>query len=288
MRSTSMIRLAGASSPASVAVLVAAAVLCLVLTGVARADGAPPGADGAQGRLGQSPRHGEFVDVPVDGRAAGPVKAWVVYPERKDEAPVVIVIHEIFGLTDWVRAVADQLAADGFIAIAPDLLSGLGPDGGDTGSFDEGTVRDAVRGLKPEDVTAALAAVRAYGAGLPASNGNTGVVGYCWGGTQSFRFAAADGVGAAVVYYGSTPDAATLANVKAPVLGLYGEDDARVNQTIPQAEQALGERFEKHVYPAAGHGFLRQQDGRGGANKAATDAAWPRTVEFFRERLEPK
>jgi carboxymethylenebutenolidase len=213
------------------------------------------------------------------------VRAWVVYPERRAKAPVVVVVHEIYGLSPWIRAVADQLAADGFIAVAPDLLTGrVRPDA------PQDTMVAAVRSLQPADVQRQLAAVARYGMALPAAQPKYGVVGFCWGGSASFRHAIAgtEGLGGAVVYYGGSPPAGELAGVKAPVLGLYGENDARVNATIPLADsalRALGKTFEHAIYAGAGHGFLRQQDGQNGANLAATREAWPRTIAWFRRHL---
>ena len=173
----------------------------------------PAGEDGAKGRLEKSPRHGEYANVPVPG--ASPIRAWVVYPERKDKAPVVIVIHEIFGLTDWIRNVADQLAREGFIAIAPDLLTGKGPNGGGTESVSSRDDAVAlVRNLTPEEVDARMNAVRAYGLKLPAANGKTATIGFCWGGATSFRYATVQpDLNAAVVYYGTAPEAAALAKL---------------------------------------------------------------------------
>jgi carboxymethylenebutenolidase len=250
--------------------------------------GLPPGEEGAKARLNSSPRHGEYADVPIPG--GGSLRAWVVYPERKDKAPVVIVIHEIFGLSDWIRSVADQLAADGYIAIAPDLLTGKGPGGGGTEAFaSRDDVVAGVRGLTPDEVTAKLNGVRTYGMGLPAATGKVATVGYCWGGSTSFTYATRQpGLDAAVVYYGGSPDAATLAQVQAPILGLYGEDDARVNATVPPAAaemQKLGKVFDTHTYEGAGHGFLRAQSGRDGANMKATQQAWPTMLAFFEKHL---
>jgi carboxymethylenebutenolidase len=217
------------------------------------------------------------------------VRAWVVYPERADPAPVVVVIHEIYALTDWIRGVADQLAAEGFIAIAPDLLSGKGPEGGGTESVDRQGAVALIRSLDPQEVTRRLKATAAYGTSLPAATSSVGVVGYCWGGSTSFRMATEwPELGAAVVYYGGSPSTELLANVQTPVLGLYGGNDARVNATIPEAQaemERLGKFYEVNIYEGAGHGFLRQQSGREGANMEATRAAWPRTIAFFREHL---
>ncbi len=252
----------------------------------AQAPALPPDDAGAVARLESSPRHGEWVKV---GVAPGDsVTAWVVYPERKDKAPVVVVIHEIFGLSAWVRSVADQLAAEGFIAIAPDLLSGKGPGGGGTESVDQQEAMGLIRGLDRREVLTRIRVTGLWAAQLPAANGKVGAVGFCWGGGTSFLLAADwAGLDAAVVYYGSSPESGYEA-IRAPVLGLYGGDDARVNATVPaaQAEMTrLGKRFEVETYDGAGHGFLRQQDGRDGANARAAAAAWPRTVAFFREVL---
>jgi carboxymethylenebutenolidase len=249
----------------------------------------PAGEDGAKARLEKSPRHGEYADVPVPG--GSPIRAWVVYPERKDKAPVVIVIHEIFGLSDWIRNVADQLAREGFIAIAPDLLTGKGPNGGGTESVSSrDDVVALVRKLTPDEVDARLNAVRAYGATLPAASGKTATIGFCWGGATSFRYATVQpDLNAAVVYYGTSPETAALANVKAPVLGLYGGDDARVNTTIEPAAaelKKLGKSYESQVFDGAGHGFLRAQADRNGANLAAAEKAWPRTVEFLKQHTK--
>ena len=248
----------------------------------------PASEDAAKDRLNRSPRHGEFVSVNVEGT---PVRTWIVYPERKDKAPVVVVIHEIFGLSDWVRALADQLAAEGFIAVAPDLLSGKGPAGGGTDAF---ATRDdavkAVSGLERGEVIARLNAVRSYALALPSARGASATVGFCWGGSTSFAYAVAQPqLDAAVVYYGTAPEeVATLATVRAPVLGLYGGDDARVDATIEATQAAMrthGKSYEPHVFAGAGHGFLRAQGGQDGANLRAVEQAWPMTLSFLRAHL---
>jgi carboxymethylenebutenolidase len=237
--------------------------------------------------LDASPRHGEWVDY--DAGDGDMVRAWVVYPERAGKAPVVVVIHEIYALTDWIRGVADQLAAEGFIAIAPDLITGKGPDGGGSESVDRQGAVALIRALDPQEVTRRLKAAATYATSLPSASNSVGVVGYCWGGSTSFRMATEwPELGAAVVFYGSSPSNEALSAVSAPVLGNYGGDDARVNATIPDATaemERLGRFYEPNIYEGAGHGFLRQQTGREGANMAATRAAWPRTIAFFREHL---
>lgn len=249
----------------------------------------PPGEEQAKAALEESPRHGEYVDIKVEGVEV-PIRAWVVYPERKDKAGVVIVIHEIYGLSDWIRGVADQLAEDGFIAVAPDFISGKGPGGGDTDSVKtRDDVVKLIRALTPDEVTTRLNAVREYTMKLPSANGKTATVGYCWGGARSFAYAGAQpGLNAAVVYYGSAPEIKDLATIKAPVLGLYGSDDARVNATIDTTQsemKKLGKVYDVNIYDGAGHGFLRNQTGRDGANLKATQQAWPKTVEFLRKHL---
>jgi carboxymethylenebutenolidase len=250
----------------------------------------PPGEAGAKAALEKSPRHHEWVNIDVPGRATK-VSAFVAYPERKDKASVVIVIHEVFGLTDWVRGVVDRVAADGFIAIAPDMLSGRGPGGGGTEKFaSRDDVVKAVRDLPASEVTAVLDAVARYGKGLPAAKDKFATIGFCWGGSQSFLYATMQpALSAAVVYYGTSPDSEALRAVKAPVLGLYGEDDARVNTTVGPAEQKmkeLGKTFITRTYKGAGHGFLRAQDDRNGANLEASKKAWPATVEHLKKYLE--
>ena len=254
-----------------------------------RNENLPPSEEQAKAALEKSPRHGEWVDIKLPNGT--PIRTWAVYPERKDKAGVVIVIQEIYGLSDWLRSVADQLARDGFIAVAPDLISGMGPNGGGTDSVaSRDDVVKLVRALTPEEATARLNAVHAYAAKIPAGNGKTATIGFCWGGARSFAYAATQPeLDAAVVYYGTSPEAADLAKIKAPVLGHYGSDDARVNATIPPAEaemKKLGKFYEPNLYEGAGHGFLRQQEAREGANLKAAEKAWPRTLAFLREHLK--
>jgi carboxymethylenebutenolidase len=249
----------------------------------------PPADEHVKTALSKSPRHHEWADVKVAG-SPRTIRTFVAYPERKDKAPVVIVIHENTGLTDWARGVADQLAEDGFIALAPDLLSGKGPGGGNTDAIPS---RDeaikALRGLTDDETMTALDGVRAYGLKLPAATGKVGTIGFCWGGGRSFAYAVHQpALDAAVVYYGTAPEPAALSTLKAPVLGLYGGDDARVNATIEPTSaelKKLGKTYRPQIYDGAGHGFLRAQGGRDGANLKATQKAWPATLEFLREQL---
>lgn len=253
----------------------------------AMAQGLPPAEDGAVARLDASPRHGEWVKYDAGGGDS--VTAWVVYPERSDRAPVVVVIHEIFGLTDWIRSVTDQLAADGFIAIAPDLLSGKGPNGGGTASVDRQGAIALIQTLKPDEVQRRLRAAAAYAAALPAARDAVASVGFCWGGSQSFAFAAAwPGLKGAAVFYGTPPAEDAMARIQASVAGFYGGDDARVTSTVEPAGAAmrrLNKAYDPHVYDGAGHGFMRDQAGRNGANLKAAQRAWPATVSFLRDAL---
>ena len=202
---------------------------------------------------------------------------------------MVVVIHEIYGLTDWIRGVADQLSRDGFIAVAPDLLDGHGPNGGGSDSMDRQEVVATIRTLDRMDVNRRLKAAANFGTGLPSATDRVGVVGYCWGGSSSFLFAVDDSeLDAAVVYYGSSPEAG-FESIGAPILGLYGGNDERVNSTIGRAEVAmskLNKPFSPNILEGAGHGFLRNQGGQDGANMRATEEAWPLTIEFFRRHLE--
>jgi carboxymethylenebutenolidase len=261
--------------------------LLAVTAPAAAAQGLPPAEDAAVASLNASPRHGEWVTYDAGGGDS--VSAWVVYPERSDKAPVVVVIHEIFGLTDWIRAVTDRLAADGFIAIAPDLLSGKGPNGGATASVDRQTAIALIRDLKPDEVARRLRAAAAYATALPAARDAVASVGFCWGGTTSFAFATTwPGLKGAVVYYGTAPAADAMARIAAPVRAFYGGDDARVTATVePTREEMrrLGKRYEPQVFAGAGHGFLRDLGGRDGANLRAAQAAWPATVAFLRDVL---
>ncbi|MDQ8170754.1 MAG: dienelactone hydrolase family protein [Gemmatimonadota bacterium] len=246
-----------------------------------------PGAAEAAARLQSSPRHAEWAMIATAPGSKDSIAAWVVYPEVKKNAPVVVVIHEIFGLTGWVRGVADQLAADGYIAIAPDLLS-VERGGATTDSLAWDAARTIIRNVTPDKMNAMVAAVGRYGMALPAAAKMYGVVGYCWGGTASFNHAVfnAPGMKAAVVYYGSAPAGTEIAKVKVPVLGLYGENDQRVNATIPMADstmRAIKGTFVSKVYPGAGHGFLRAQDQP--ANRAASLEAWPETIGWFKKYL---
>jgi carboxymethylenebutenolidase len=257
--------------PATVAVL-----FCLLLPAAAQ--------DWARAALEKSPRHQEWVAIKHGERT---VHAFVVYPESKRKAAAVVVIHENTGLTDWARSVADQLAAAGYIAIAPDLLSGKAPDGGKTSNFASAdAAREAIGRLEPDQITADLNAAADYVKKLPAASGKVAVAGFCWGGRQSFRFAAnrAD-LAAAFVFYGNGPE--SVAAIRAPVFGFYGESDARINATLPGTEAAMkaaGKRFEPVTYAGAGHGFMRSGEAPDASseNRKARADAWKRWLDLLK------
>ena len=269
-------------------ILKALVPLLALRAGIAAAQGLPPTEDGALARLNASPRHGEWVTYDAGGGDS--VKAWVVYPERRDRAPVAVVIHEIFGLTDWIRSVADQLAAEGFVAIAPDLLSGKGPNGGGTSSVDRQGAIALIQTLKPEDVQRRLRAAAEYATALPAARRAAASVGFCWGGATSFAFATSwPGLRGAAVFYGMPPTDDAMARIAGPVIGFYGGDDARVTSTVEATRTEmtrLGKPYEWNVYQGAGHGFMRDQAGRAGANQRAADQAWPEAVAFLKRVTE--
>ena len=211
------------------------------------------------------------------------ITAYLSYPERPDAAPAVIVIHENVGLTDFVRTITEQLAKDGFVAIAPDLLSRRG---GTSAAGD--SARFWIRGLVPDQVTADLDGAAGFVKGLRAVRADRiGVIGFCWGGAQSFRYATNNpSLRAFVVCYGSAPETADMARIRARGLGVYGENDARINAGVPAAADAMkqaGKNYEYAVYPGVGHGFLRSRD-----NPAVADSAWRTVVRFFRAELETR
>ena len=243
--------------------------------------------DWARARLEKSPRHREWVTIKHDGRN---VETYVAYPESKDKTPVIVVIHEIFGMTDWVQDAADQFAEAGYIALAPDLLSGMAPNGGRTSDFAPNTVGPAIGKLPPDQITADLNAVADYGLKLPAAQKKVFVTGFCWGGGQTFRFATNRGdLAAALVFYGPPPPKDAMARIKAPVYGFYGGNDARINATIPAAKddmKAAGKTYDPVIYDGAGHGFMRAGEAPDAneANAKARTEAWARVKQIMKSR----
>ncbi len=247
-----------------------------------------PAQDWAKARIEKSPRHMEWVKIKHGDRE---VNCFIAYPEVKDKATAVIVIHEIFGLSDWARGVTDQLAEAGYIAISPDLLSGSAPGGGGTAELGSGdAVRKAISSLPPDQVSADLNAVADYVAKLPAGNGKVAVGGFCWGGTQTFRFATNNkGLKAAFVFYGSGPEKeADLARIACPVYGFYGGNDNRINATIPKSTELMkkaGKIYEPVIYDGAGHGFMRAGEAPDASieNKKAREEAWQRWKDALKK-----
>jgi carboxymethylenebutenolidase len=246
------------------------------------------GQDWAKAKIEKSPRHLEYVKVKHGNRE---VNSFIAYPEVKDKATAVVVIHEIFGLSDWVRSVADQLAEAGYIAIAPDLLSGTAPNGGGTAELGGGdAVRKAISSLPADQITADLNAVADYVAKLPAANGKVAVAGFCWGGGQTFRFATNNKkIKSGFSFYGPPPETEKeLGRIECPIYGFYGGNDARINATIPKTSETmkkLGKTYEPVTYEGAGHGFMRAGEApdANAANKKARDEAWQRLKELLKK-----
>src|SRR5437588_2895414 len=241
----------------------------------------------AKPRLEKSQRHLEWVKVKHGNRE---VNCFIAYPEVKDKATAMVVIHEIFGLSDWVRGIADQLAEAGYIAIAPDLLSGTSPGGGGTAELGGGdAVRKAISSLPPDQVTADLNAVVDYVAKLPACNGKVAVGGFCWGGGQTFRLATNNkNMKAAFAFYGTGPaKEEDIARINCPVYGFYGGNDERVNATIPKSAELMkksGKTYEPVTYEGAGHGFMRAGEAPDASepNKKAREEAWARWKKLLK------
>jgi carboxymethylenebutenolidase len=232
-------------------------------------------------RLENTPRHDEWVRIDRGGRT---LHAYVSYPESAAKAPAVLLIHENRGLTDWVRTVADRLSENGYLVIAPDMLSGMAPGGGRTSDFaSQDAAREAISKLETPNVLADLNATADYVLALPAANGKLSVAGFCWGGGRTWQFAnARPGLTAAYVFYGTGPsDPAGVANIQSPVYGFYGGADARVNETIPRSRelmQAKGVTFDPVIYEGAGHAFMRlgEEPNATEPNRRAHDEAWVR------------
>lgn len=272
----------------------------------------------AQARLAASPRHGEWVKIPYEPGSTDSLMAWVVYPVTREKAPVVVVVHEIFGLATWVRGVADQVAADGFIAVAPDFLSRVrgGPSNVElTGD----SARKLIAGVNSTERNRVITAAANYGMMLPAATQKYGVIGYCWGGQTVFMHAVHGGVkgyGGGVAFYGlgymtgGTPATATtaavpatvmadsMAKIKAPIMLLNGSKDARIGAAMPSLDSMMKAMKKDYVgvnYEGAIHGFLRaQNDPRAqnrdeveeAANLAASKDAWPKTIAFLKKNLK--
>jgi carboxymethylenebutenolidase len=243
----------------------------------------PPDEDAAKEQLAKSMLKSEWVSISMSN---GPVlKAFIVHPELtrlRPRAGVVIVIHDNLGLTDWVRGVADQLARHGFIAVAPDLLSGKGPNGGGTDTLGGG-VGPAIDGLTQDEVIGRLNAVREYGAKIATGTGRVATMGFGWGGGMSFVYALRQPLlnGAVSVAGPISKDPAAYANPRVRILGLYGSADPAINENIPIGEATLGNLFNPHVFINASHEFMRLQKDQNGENLNAVILAWPEAISFL-------
>jgi len=243
--------------------------------------------DWARQAVDKSPRQREWVTLKHGSRS---VESFVAHPQAQGKAPGIVVIHEIFGLTDWVEKVTDEFAEAGYLAIAPDMLSGMAPNGGRTKDFPENGATQAVRNLSPDQVTADLNAAADFVSKLPTCNGKVCVVGFSWGGGQAYSFATnRKNLAASFVFYGSSPDPATFTNIEAQVYGFYGGSDTRINSGIPAAQEAMkaaGKFYDPIIYEGAGHGFMRSGEAPDAteADKKARDEAWVK-LKVLREKF---
>ena len=248
----------------------------------------PAGFYTARSALRNTRLKSEWVDIPMEGTTVK-LHTFIVYPATTARTGVVVVMQHGVGLDEWQRSVAVQLAEDGFIAVAPDLWSGTGPNGGnwDASEFIDDAMRAAAGKINAAETMRRYRVAREYALKLPQANGKSGSIGFCAGGGNSFRFAAeVPEHHASVVYYGGTPPEEEMAKIKAPVLAFYGENDARVTAAVEPTKAAmarLGKQYEPHIYPKTTHSFVMFQDI--GGNNAAIADAWPRTIEFFRKHL---
>lgn len=240
----------------------------------------------AKSRVQNSPRHLEWITLKQGDRE---LKCFIGFPERKDKAPAIVLIHEIFGHTDWVQGMVDQFAEAGYIAIAPDFLSGMAPNGGGTAEL-AGNVRNVINTIPADQLNADLDAAVAHVKAEPSCSGQVVVAGFCWGGAKTFLYAAHNpGIAAGMVFYGGAPKPEMMESIKAPIYGFYGGNDARITSAVPTvAEQmkAAGKTFEPAIYEGAGHGFMRaaeNPDDKNPANKQAREEAWARVKAILRK-----
>ena len=271
----------------------------------------------AAARLSASPRHGEWVKIAWEPGSKDSLMAWIVYPVSRAKTPVVVVVHEIFGLATWVRGVADQLAADGFIAIAPDLLSKV-RGGPSSVELSGDTARRMIAGVDFADRNRGIVAAANFAMTQPSADQHYGVIGYCWGGSTVWGHAVHGGVkgfSGGVTFYGApytmpgTPASTTspaipgglamdsLAKIKVPVMLLNGSRDARIGALMPALDSSMKALMKDYAgtnYEGAIHGFLRAQDDpatganadAGAANLVAAKDAWPKTIAFLKQRLK--
>ena len=255
----------------------------------------------AKHTLDLSPRKGKWVDIPIVSNREGPIKirAWYVEPLGTDKTGVVVVIHPTPGMdlgenpnkgegANWMRATADSIAAAGFIAIVPDMTSGLGPGGGNFDSFvfpDD--VSKAVGSRSPAEKMQIITAARDFALTLPRADGKSGAIGFCLGGGIAWQGAAdMPGLDVAISFYGTPPDLATMERIHAPVFAFDGDADlgtfSRMVAAAPDMKR-LGKQFEYKVYPGATHAFLYQQ--QLAQNAPATLDSWPKSMAIFKRYL---
>ena len=260
---------------------------CAIGSLTCKRDDLVAGVSTAKSTLARSPIRAEWVDIPV---GSAKLHTRITYPQSGGKAPIVIVMTGAGGLNDWMRSVGDQLAREGFIGVASDIHSGFGPNGGNWDSFD-GLQDEAIKAnarIPRDEVMRRYKAAREYALKLPQANGKSASIGFCAGGGNSFAFAGeVPDLNAAVVFYGAGPNEATMAKINAPVLGLYGQIDARIVETVEPtvaAMKKLGKTYERHIYKDATHAFLEYQNL--GANGEATADAWPRAITFLKEHTK--
>jgi carboxymethylenebutenolidase len=279
--------------------------------------GIPASNSSVAARLAASPRHGEWVKFPVGQGTPDSVMAWVVYPSTRAKAPVVVVVHEIFGLSTWVRGVADQVAADGFIAIAPDFLTRV-RGGPSSVELPADTARRLIAGVDAAERNRIISAAASYAMMQPSAEPRYAVIGYCWGGGTTFMHAVNGGVkgfSGGVAYYGTPystggspatattpavparPNADSIAKINVPVMLFNGSKDARIAAAMPAIDSVMKSLKKDYVgtnYEGAVHGFLRAQDdprqtpdeAEEAANLAAAKDAWPKTIAFLKKQLK--
>ncbi|MHB0959419.1 MAG: dienelactone hydrolase family protein [Pirellulaceae bacterium] len=265
-----------------------AATMGIVLVGASLGAAQPPERLPPGERLEKTPRHHEWVDATTV--AGNKIRSLLVFPEVKEPVTAVVVIHENRGLNEWARSLTDQVAECGYVAIAPDLLSGKGPEGGGTDSFATGDdARTALYALSDQEVREALDAATQKVRDLEATTDKVVVIGFCWGGGKAFDYAAHnENISAACVFYGSAPAKEVLQKIKVPVYGFYGGNDFRITGEVPAVRDAMKQwekTFDPVVYEGAGHGFMRagEESTASEANRQGRDEAWKRLLDLLKQ-----
>lgn len=206
---------------------------------------------------------------------------YLAKPSAEGKYPGVVVIHENRGLNPHIKDVARRMAAEGFAALAPDYLSGLGgtPEDADK-------ARDMIGTLTQEGINASSSAALAALKANPACNGKAGAMGFCWGGGAVNTLAVTDpGLAAGVAYYGRQPADSDVPKITAPLLLHYASLDERVDAGIPAFEAALkanSKAYELYMYEGANHAFNNDTNAAR-YNKDAAELAWSRTVAFLKK-----